>query len=82
MTRLQRERLKRIAGKNMRGPFNSVVNPRERSREGVGLELKSTVPQDNLWERVDEDTKFIESLKEGDQKDYLPGVILKPKHKV
>ncbi|KAG8950970.1 hypothetical protein FRC00_007471 [Tulasnella sp. 408] len=81
MTRLQVERLKRIAGKNMRGPFNSVVNARERSREGVGLELKSSVPQDNLWERVDEDTKFIESLKEGDQKDYLPGVVLKPKHK-
>ncbi|KAG8892371.1 hypothetical protein FRC01_014200, partial [Tulasnella sp. 417] len=81
MSRLQRERLKRIAGKNVRGPFNSVVNPRERSREGVGLELKSTVPQDNLWERVDEDTKFIESLKEGDQKDYLPGLVLKPKHK-
>ncbi|KAG8945226.1 hypothetical protein FRC04_001132 [Tulasnella sp. 424] len=81
MSRLQRERLKRIAGKNIRGPFNSVVNPRERSREGVGLEMKSTVPQDNLWDRVDEDTKFIESLNEGDQKDYLPGVILKPKHK-
>ncbi|KAG8892404.1 hypothetical protein FRC01_014186, partial [Tulasnella sp. 417] len=81
MSRLQRERLKRIAGKNVRGPFNSVVNPRERSREGVGLELKSTVPQDNLWERVDEDTKFIESLKEGDQKDYLPGLVLKPKLK-
>lgn len=44
--------------------------------------MKSTVPQDNLWDRVDEDTKFIESLNEGDQKDYLPGVILKPKHKV
>ncbi|KIO33133.1 hypothetical protein M407DRAFT_17999 [Tulasnella calospora MUT 4182] len=81
MSRLQRERLQRIAGKNVRGPFNSVVNPRERSREGVGLELKSTIPQDNLWERVDEDTKFIESLKEGDQKDYLPGAVLKPKHK-
>ncbi|KAG9007071.1 hypothetical protein FRB90_009559 [Tulasnella sp. 427] len=80
-SRLQRERLARIAGKSVRGPFNSVLNPRERSKEGVGLELKSTVPQDNLWERTDEDTKFIEGLEEGIQKDYLPGLVLKPKHK-
>lgn len=49
----------------------------------MGLAAEQTKPPTvDIWSQVDKDVLFVEALKEGDQKDYLPELILKPKMKV
>lgn len=77
----QRERLLRITGRSAKGPFGAKRNPRDQSREGVGLPSAKVQPNVDLWSQVDKDVQFVEGLEEGDPKDYLPSLVLKPKFK-
>ncbi len=78
----KRERLLRIAGRTSKGPLGTVQNPRAVSAEGVGPSSEGKPPTFNLWDTMDAKTKFVSSLEAGDQRDYLPSLVIKPTMKV
>lgn len=80
----EKQRLLRIAGRMSKGPFGSMTDPREQSKDGVGLPMEVARKADrDVW-MDDEETAFVErnKLKDGEQKDYLMNIVYKPKVKV
>ncbi|KAG8887737.1 hypothetical protein FRB98_009121 [Tulasnella sp. 332] len=82
MTYQEKQRLLRIAGRTSKGPLNTVTDLRKQSSEGVGLTMQAEYSRDrDVWAEEDKDTAFINGLKEGDQRDYLPDLVMKPQIK-
>ncbi|KAG8982601.1 hypothetical protein FRB94_013281 [Tulasnella sp. JGI-2019a] len=78
MTYQEKQRLLRIAGRTTKGPMNTITNPRKESSEGVGLTMQASYSRGrDVWSEADKETEFVNGLKEGDQKEYLPELVMK-----
>lgn len=81
VTHREKVRLLRIARRPTNGRFNLVAEKSSSERPGLAVNATARVGAKDVWSE-DKEAEFLNGLREGDQRDYLPELVMKPQIKV